>query len=237
MNEIANRIKGGLIVSCQALKDEPLHGSDTMAKMALSVMHGGACGIRANTYEDIKAIKAEVDLPVIGIVKRIYDDSDVYITPTIKEVAEVIEAGAEIVALDCTNRTRPHNESLERLIENIRKQFPKMLIMADVSDYKEGIKAESLGVDFISTTLAGYTEYTANLVNMNMPDFNLIKELVNKVRIPIIAEGRINTPEQARMCLEYGAHAIVVGGAITRPRNITENFICEIEQKKTDVNK
>lgn len=222
MNKTLEMIKGGLIVSCQALKDEPLYGSNIMAKMALAAFQGGAVGIRSNTYEDIKIIKQTINLPVIGIVKREYEDSDIYITPTIKEIIEVVSAGAEIVALDCTLRKRPNREKLDELILKIRKQFPNILVMGDISNFEEGINAERLGLDLISTTLSGYTDYTIPKVG---PEFQLIKNLVAKVHIPVIAEGRIDYPEQAKKCLELGAYAIVVGGAITRPKQITERFI------------
>lgn len=222
LNEILEKIKGGLIVSCQALEDEPLYGSDIMAKMALAAFQGGAVGIRANTYENIKAIKEKVNLPVIGIVKRQYEDSDIYITPTMKEINEIVAAGAEIIALDCTLRRRPNKEDLHEFILKIREQFPSKLIMADISNYEEGINAEKLGVDIISTTLSGYTDYT---VAKDSPDFKLIEDLVKIVNIPVIAEGRTNYPAQAKQCLMLGAHAVVVGGAITRPKQITERFV------------
>lgn len=222
MEKVLEQIKGKLIVSCQALEYEPLYGSNLMARMALAAFQGGAAGVRANTYDDIVAIKATVNLPVIGIVKRDYKDSDIYITPTIKEIREVAAAGAEIVALDCTLRKRPDGENLEDLIKSIRKEFPELLIMADISTLEEGINADRLGVNLISTTLSGYTEYT---LSKEGPDMELIKELVLRVSTPVIAEGKIDTPEQARLCLEAGAHAIVVGGAITRPKQITERFI------------
>lgn len=222
LEKIFEQIKGKLIVSCQALEQEPLYGSGYMAKMALAAFQGGAAGIRANTYEDIVAIKAIVNIPVIGIVKRDYEDSSIYITPTIKEVREVAAAGAEIVALDCTLRRRPGGESLEELIRRIREEFPDLLIMADISTAEEGINADRLGLDIVSTTLSGYTEYA---MSKEGPDIELIKELVSRISTPVIAEGKIDTPEQARQCLEVGAFAIVVGGAITRPKQITERFI------------
>jgi N-acylglucosamine-6-phosphate 2-epimerase len=221
-----NNINGGLIVSCQALECEPLYGSNIMGKMALAAFQGGAVGIRANTYEDIVAIKGNVNLPVIGIVKRDYKDSSIYITPTLKEVKEVAAAGAEIVALDCTLRMRPNGEKLDELLLAIRREFPHLLIMADISTFEEGINAERLGVDIISTTLSGYTEYT---LPKDGPDLELIKDLISKVKVPVIAEGKIDTPEQAKQCLDLGAYAIVVGGAITRPKQITERFIKAIK--------
>lgn len=228
MNEILEKIKGGLIVSCQALEDEPLYGSNIMAKMALAAFQGGAVGIRANTYEDIKAIKETVNLPVIGIVKRQYEDSDIYITPTMKEINEVAAAGAEIIALDCTLRKRPNRENLDELILKIREKFPNKLIMADISNFEEGINAERLGLDIISTTLSGYTDYT---IAKDAPDYKLIEDLVKIVHIPVIAEGRTDYPEQAKKSLILGAHAVVVGGAITRPKQITERFISVIKDR------
>lgn len=225
MKEILKKIKGGLIVSCQALEDEALHGSYIMAKMALAAFQGGAIGIRANSYEDIRAIKEMVNLPVIGIVKRQYNDSDIYITPTMKEINEVVGAGAEIIAIDFTLRKRPNEESIEELILKIKNNFPDKLIMADISNFEEGVNAEKLGAHIISTTLSGYTNYTQI---KDVPDFHLIEKLVKNVHIPVIAEGRIDYPLQGKKCLSLGAHAIVVGGAITRPKQITEKFVKEI---------
>ena len=219
---ILQGIKAGLIVSCQALTDEPLHGSEFMARMAIAAKEGGAVAIRANGYSDIKAIKEAVNLPVIGIVKRIYADSDVYITPTMKEVEEVIQAGAEIVAIDATKRKRPDGVELASLIRAIREKYPQALIMADVSTLEEGVQACDYGVDLVGTTLSGYTSYSPSLSG---PDLELIKGLVAGVRIPVIAEGRVSSPEEASLCLEKGAWSVVVGTAITRPQEITKNFV------------
>lgn len=215
------KLKGQLIVSCQALEDEPLHGSEIMARMALAAKEGGAAAIRANGFEDIKEIKQTINLPVIGIVKRNYHDSEIYISPTLKEVDEVHSAGAEILALDLTNRDRPGGLSNEEMILMIKEKFPALLIMADVSTYEEGIAAADLGLDLIGTTLAGYTSYSKKF---DHPDFELISNLSQELSVPIIAEGRINTPEEAARCLELGAWAVVVGSAITRPQLIAKRF-------------
>ncbi|KMY46029.1 N-acetylmannosamine-6-phosphate 2-epimerase [Bacillus sp. FJAT-27916] len=219
-----DEIKNGLVVSCQALPDEPLHSSMIMGRMALAAQEGGAVGIRANTREDVMEIKKQVSLPVIGIVKKEYPDSPIYITPTLREVSELASAGADMVALDATYRDRPHNITLSEYVQSIRIHFPELLLMADISTMGEAIEAERLGFDCISTTLVGYTPYTKGQC-IDHKDYELLRELVSTISIPVIAEGNILTPDMARKCLEHGAHAVVVGGAITRPQLITKRFI------------
>lgn len=226
MRNVIELIEKGLIVSCQALEEEPLHSSFIMSKMAFAAKQGGATGIRANSYEDIVEIKKAVDLPVIGIVKRVYEDSDIYITPTIEEIDELVNAGADIIALDATDRTRPNGKSLETFIKEIRQKYHDLILMADISTYEEGIRAFELGFDIVSTTLSGYTPYSKKLDN---PDFELLEKLIKAVSVPVIAEGRIWTPEDAKKALQMGAHAVVVGTAITRPREITRRFKDVIE--------
>ncbi|MFR9071412.1 N-acetylmannosamine-6-phosphate 2-epimerase [Paraclostridium tenue] len=212
-------IKDKLIVSCQALEDEPLHSSFIMGKMANAAKIGGAVAIRAQGVEDIIEIKKVTNLPVIGIIKRNYEDSPIYITPTKKEIDELLNTNCEMIAIDATNRNRPNNENLKELINYIKSN--NVLVMADVSNYEEAIKAYEYGVDCISTTLSGYTPYTKKLEG---PDFDLIEKLVKELDIPIIAEGRINTPEELAKALSIGAYSAVVGSAITRPQLITEKF-------------
>lgn len=163
-------------------------------------------------------------MPIIGIIKRDYDDSEIYITSTKREVEELLETDAEIIALDCTNRSRPNNEKIEDLINLIHNN--NRLVMADISTFEEGIRAEELGVDIVSTTLSGYTSYTEK---MDGPDFSLLSKLVESLKIPVFCEGRINTPEEAKKAFEVGAYAVIVGGAITRPKQITERFIKAIK--------
>ena len=219
--EILEKIKGGLIVSCQALPEEPLHSSYIMSRMAYAAYLGGAAGIRANTVEDITEIKKTVDLPIIGIIKQVYDDSDVYITPTINEVAKLYECGVDIIAVDATNRIRTGGVSFEDFFTEVRKEFPNQLFMADTSCFDEGKKARELGIDIVGTTMSGYTPYTKGTV---LPDFGLMERYVKELDCPVIAEGGIWTPEQLKKALDIGVHAAVVGTAITRPREITKRF-------------
>jgi N-acylglucosamine-6-phosphate 2-epimerase len=219
---IFEKLQGGLIVSCQALENEPLHSSYIMSKMAVAAVMGGAAGIRANGFDDIKAIKQEVDVPIIGIVKRDYPDSDVFITPTLKEVEEVISSGADIVALDATERMRPRNQTLEDFYYRVRKQFGNAVLMADISTYEEGLKAKELGFDLVATTLSGYTSYSKNSLLLNI---ELLKALSNDLDVPVIAEGGIWTSTELQSAMESGAFASVVGTAITRPMEITKKFV------------
>ena len=218
---ILEDIQGGLIVSCQALENEPLNGSQIMVKMARAAEMGGAAGIRANSPDDIAAIKEEVDLPVIGIYKKTDYNSDIYITPTIKEVKEIIEAGADIIAIDATQRKRPGNKSLSTFVREVKSEFD-ITIMGDISILDEGLKAEQAGIDIVGTTLSGYTEYSPQI---NKPDFTLLRELVKKLSIPVILEGKITKPEEVKKAFDLGAFAVVVGSAITRPRLITSRFV------------
>lgn len=213
------KVKKQLIVSCQALEDEPLHSSFIMSKMALAAKLGGAAGLRANTVEDIQAIKIEVDLPIIGIIKQNYGNNGVFITPTIQEIDALYHEGVEVIAFDGTQRERPDGKSFTQFFNEIRSKYPEQLFMADVSTIDEGIKAAEAGVDIVAVTLAGYTPYS-----QKMKPLDLVEELITKVDIPVIAEGNFDTPQKAKKALELGAHAVVVGSAITRPKYITETF-------------
>ena len=215
-----NQIKGKLIVSCQALPDEPLHSSFIMGRMALAAKQGGASGIRAQSVEDIKEIMTVVDLPVIGIIKRNYDDSEIYITPTQKEVKELLETMCQMIAIDATNRKRPNDENMKDLLDLIHQGG--RLAMADISTYEEAVNAEKMGFDVISTTLCGYTPYSPNYEG---PNLELIGQLVQDLHIPVIAEGKINHPDDLKAVLKAGAYSAVVGGAITRPQLITKKFV------------
>lgn len=217
-------IKHKLIVSCQALENEPLHSSFIMGRMALAALQGGASGIRANTAADILEIKSQVQLPVIGIVKRDYPDSEVYITPTMKEIEELVEAKAEIIALDATSSLRPGGLTLGELMQQIRAKYPDQLLMADVSTVEEAEEAEKLGFDMVGTTLVGYTAASQGQ-KVYDHDFEIMKNMLQAVQLPVIAEGNILTPDMAKRCLELGAYSVVVGGAITRPQQITARFV------------
>ena len=224
MNSRIEGLKGKLIVSCQALPEEPLHSSFIMGRMALAAKEGGAYGIRANTKEDIKEIKSQVDLPVIGIVKRNYEGCDVYITPTMKEVDELMEAGPEIIAMDATISKRPGGKSLDDFFHEVKTKYPDQLFMADCSTIEEALHADELGFDFIGTTMVGYTEQSRHL-RIEENDFEILREIVAKVKHRVIAEGNINTPEKARRVIELGAFSVVVGSIITRPQLITKSFV------------
>lgn len=217
------QIKGKLVVSCQALENEPLHSPFIMAKMALAAAEGGAAGIRANSVVDIEAIKQQVALPVIGLIKRDYPDSEVFITPTLREVEELVAAAPEMIALDATQRPRPGGETLAQLVAGIRARWPALLLMADIASVEEALIAEQLGFDCVGTTLYGYTPQTKGHT-LPESDFALLKAVLAAVAIPVIAEGNVDTPERAARCLALGAHAVVVGGAITRPQQITRRF-------------
>lgn len=221
-NKIIERIKGGLIVSCQALADEPLHSSYIMSRMAYAAMAGGASGIRANSVEDIKAIKQEVSLPVIGIIKQVYPNQPVFISPTMKEIDALVASGCDIIATDATDRCRPDGKSLVDFFSEVRKKYPETLFMADCSTSQEGLLAEQLGFDFIGTTLASYTDYTRD---RQLPDYELIRQLVATCQRPVIAEGGIWSPEDFKRVMAEGALAAVVGTAITRPQEITKRYI------------
>jgi N-acylglucosamine-6-phosphate 2-epimerase len=224
-------LQSGLVVSCQALEHEPLHSSFIMGRMAIAAKEGGAIGIRANTAADVKEIKEQVDLPVIGIVKRNYGTNPVFITPTIVEVDELAEVNAEIVAVDATLRARPDGKTLDEFVREIRTKHPQLLLMGDISTKEEAMNAERLGFDLISSTLVGYTEETAGL-KLYDNQFAALKEILASVQTPVVAEGNIMTPEMAATCLEAGVYCVVVGGAITRPQQITERFVSEIVKLK-----
>lgn len=227
MEEKLKKLEGHLIVSCQALPHEPLHSSFIMGRMAKAAEEGGALGIRANTKEDIAEIRRNVQLPVIGIVKRDYEGSKVYITPTMKEIDELMEVKPEIIAIDATTALRPGNKTLDEFYQDIREKYPDQLLMADCSTVEEAIHADELGFDFIGTTMVGYTEQSrGDQIEKN--DFEIIRTILKKVKHRVIAEGNINTPEKARRVIELGCYSVVVGSIITRPQLITRSFAEEM---------
>lgn len=214
--------EGSLIISCQAVKGEPLYGYNIMHLMAKAAKEGGADAIRCNYVSDINSIKQEVDLPTIGIIKAVYPNSDVYITPTLKEVKALLEeTDTEIVALDATLRARPNGEKLEDLVAYIREHKPQVEIMADISNMEEAQWADSLGFDYIGCTLRSYTESTKGTV---IPDYSFIAEMVNTLQAKIIAEGGIWEVEQLKKVWEAKPYAVVIGSAVTRPKDITVRF-------------
>lgn len=224
MEECIEQLKGRLVVSCQALPDEPLHSSFIMGRMALAAKQGGAAGIRANTKEDIREIKLQTALPIIGIVKRDYEDSSIYITPTMKEIDELMEVKPEIIAMDATDGLRPGNLTLDEFFRQVKEKYPNQLLMADCSTIEEAVHADELGFDFIGTTMVGYTDQSrGDRIEAN--DFEIIRRIQAQVKHRIIAEGNINTPAKAKRVIELGAFCVVVGSIITRPQLITRTFV------------
>ena len=218
-----DQIKGGLIVSCQALEHEPLYTKEggVMPLMAKAAAQSGAVGIRANTVRDITQIKAVVDLPVIGIIKKDYPGTPMYITVTMAEVDALVECGVDILAVQGTSALRPDGSTAADFIRQIKAKYPQQLIMADIATLEEAMACAEAGADFVGTTMRGYTPETKGIDDI---DFAFITELTQKCPAKVIAEGHIHSPEQAVQALQAGAFALVVGGAITRPAEITARF-------------
>lgn len=219
---ILRRLRGGLVVSCQAPPGDPLHGPTFMAAMARAAVAGGAVGIRAEGPPDVRAVRQAVDVPVVGLWKQ--GATGVYITPTVDHARAVAEAGAQIVAIDATGRPRPDGSTMPEVVAGLRRTN-HCLVMADVSTAAEGVAAAAAGADLVATTLAGYTPYSRQGPG---PDLELVAALAARVEVPVVAEGRIATPQEARAALDAGAWTVVVGGAITRPQLITARFVAAL---------
>ena len=205
-----------LIVSCQALDNEPLH-----SPFIIPI-------IGRFTHFCISEIQKCVNLPIIGIVKRDYEDSNIYITPTMKEIDELMEVKPDIIALDATCDIRPNGLSLQAFYNEIREKYPEQLLMADCSTIEEMLNADAMGFDFIGTTLVGYTNQSKGLKIENN-DFEIIRKVLKLAKHPLIAEGNIDTPEKAKRVIELGAYSVVVGSIITRPQIITRSFVNALE--------
>lgn len=224
LDQFVAQVRGRLIVSCQALAHEPLHGAPIMARMAVAAHQGGAAAIRANGPDDVAAIRAAVPLPVIGLYKEDIPGYPVYITPTLRHAVAVAEAGADVIAIDATARPRPETGTLAEFIAAIHAQTG-CLVLADISTLEEGIAAEAAGADMVSTTMSGYTAYSPQ---QREPDLALVAALAQRLAVPLLAEGRYREPEQVAAALKAGALSVVVGGAITRPQEITRWFVEEM---------
>jgi len=216
-------LRGGLIVSCQAEGDDPFNSPEGIALFARAASMGGAAGIRARQPENIAAVKAVVDLPVIGITKGDFEDGSVLITADFESVESIVGAGADIVALDVTRRTRPNGLDGPTFLREVRSRC-SLPLMADVSTLEEGLAAAEAGADFVGPTLHGYTPYTAK-PGESGPNWQVVEKMCSQIPVPVIMEGGIWTPDQARRALDLGAFAVVVGTAITRPRVVSAAFV------------
>ena len=220
---LPDELRGRLIVSCQAFETSPFRAPDSMARFARAAVDGGARGIRANGPEDIRAIREAVDVPIVGIWKQMQLDGEVLITPSLEAARELVEAGAGLIALDCTARGQKYGAH-DRL-RHIRKELG-VPVLADIATLEEAAKATEAGADAVLSTLRGYTSETRHVIRFE-PRF--IADLVRATHIPVIAEGRIETADQVREALDAGAFAVIVGAAITRPEVTTQKFVSAID--------
>jgi len=220
VDDVLRSIQGGLLVSCQAEEGSPFFQPESMARFAKAAELGGAVGIRAKET-DIRAIKDTCSIPVIGIDKVHLEGFEVYITPRFEDAQRIAAAGAEIIALDCTPRPRPGGVTMEEMVSRIKTEL-KLPVMADIATLDEAIAAENAGADIVATTLSGYTTYSPK---RDTPDFDLLQAVIRAVKVPVIAEGHLFTLAEARACFAIGAHAIVIGTAITRPIELTQRFV------------
>lgn len=222
---IIERIEGGLIVSCQAYPGEPMRDPDTMTRIAQAVVTGGACAVRAQGIDDLRAMRPVLSVPLIGLWK---DGKDgVFITPSVEHALAVARTGAEVVAIDGTRRARPDGSSFADACAAVHEHGA--LVMADCATLADGVAAAAAGADLVGTTLAGYTPDRAKTPG---PDLEVLADLVRELDVPVVAEGRIHTPADAAAALAAGAHAVVVGTAITHPTTITSWFAAAVRKDR-----
>lgn len=221
MNEILSSLKGGLIVSCQADPGDPMDDIDTIARMARSVLRGGASGLRAEGERSVRAFRPLTARPIVGMVKTTDSQGEVYITPSFAAAEAVSSAGADIIALDCTGRRLSEAEPWPGLIRRIHEDLRRPAL-ADIASLTDALAAQAAGADAVATTLYGYTAETAGIREFS---WTLLKALIGMLHIPVIAEGHLRNPEEVRRALHLGAHAAIVGSAITRPEAITARFV------------
>ena len=220
-------LKGKLIVSCQADEGSPFNGPQFITAFAKAAEMGGAAGVRIRGFENIEPIRKAISLPIMGLTKGSYTDGSVLITPRIEDAVTLQTLGADIIAVDGTTRPRPGYANGGEVIKTMKAQSIR-IVMADIATMDDALMAQDAGADLVGTTLSGYTPDTAQ--NKNGPDYELIEDLAKKLLIPVIAEGRIWTPEEAKRALDCGAYAVVVGSAITRPVEIVRRYVSFIER-------
>lgn len=229
--EFLKTIKGKMIISCQAVKGEPLYVEEKsiMYLMARAAKQAGAECIRTSSVRDVIAIKKETGLPVIGLIKRQYEGFDSYITTTMREVDELVEAKSDVIAIDCCFSKRGDGKDISTFMNEVRAKYPNQILMADISTFEEAKNAQDIGFDIVSTTMSGYSKHTADK-DKTKPDYELLEKCVKELSIPTVCEGRIHTPEEAVEAFKRGAYAIVVGGAITRPLEIAQRFYAALSK-------
>lgn len=215
------KLRGGLIVSCQAPQGSPLDDPHIIAAFALTAEQNGAAGVRINSAAHVAATRARVGVPVIGIEKVVSEESEVYITPTFDTASLLADSGASIVAMDATRRRRPRGERLEDLIGRVRQELQRP-VMADVATFDEGLYAADCGAELVATTLCGYT---AESRGAQLPALELLERLAARLEVPVICEGGVGSPQQARRAFDGGAFAVVVGTAITGVGQLVESFV------------
>jgi N-acylglucosamine-6-phosphate 2-epimerase len=221
MEELFESMCGGLIVSCQSPPGSPLDDPQVIRAMALTAEQQGAVGVRLNSATHIAAVHKQLSIPIIGLEKVVAPGSDVYITPTFAVAERIAQSGAQIIALDATQRPRPNGETIDRLLARIRQELHRP-VMADVATFAEGVRAAEMGADLLATTLCGYTQESAGT---SLPAFALLEQLANHLRLPIICEGGVATPDEVRRAFDCGAFAVVVGTAITGITQLVKNFV------------
>jgi N-acylglucosamine-6-phosphate 2-epimerase len=220
-------LKNALIVAVHPEPGEPLYGMDITVAMARAVIEGGAKAIRTGGCAEIKAISGSLDIPIIGFTKLHRPDySEVRVTASFEDAKNIVEAGADMISMEATGRPRQDGLSDMEMIQKIKQEL-HVPVMADISTIDEGIAAAKAGADFVATSLAGYTPQS---IRTDGYDFELLNALIKQIPVPVIAEGHISTPTEARQALSYGAFAVVVGTAITRPHLITKKFVSEIDK-------
>lgn len=232
MNQIFEKWRGGLIVSCQAPADSPLAKPEIIAAFAETAHRNGAVGVRIDSPAHISAVKARIETPVLGIYKIVRDESEVYITPTFDAARKIAYAGADVIALDATFRQRPNNEKIEDIVGQIKDHLKKP-VAADVATFEEGLRAAEIGFDAVITTLSGYTTETKHVLE---PDFELVEKLAKSLSTPVICEGRLSSAKDIKRAFECGAFAVVVGSAITGVDGLVRKFADALPTRKTSVN-
>ena len=225
--DILNSLKGGLIVSCQMEKHAPCYSDDMVVLMAKAAIYGGAVGLRINGIDNIINIRKITNLPIIGLIKIHSNDTDVFMTPSISEVRKIVQAGADIVAVDGTNRMI-NNRKANLIIKDVKREFPEILIFADVRDTKDAIEALKLGADIVAPT---FYRFKKNAKSTDLPDWEEFSKMCKECKHlgVIMMEGKIWTPDDAIRALHYGAHSVIVGSAITRPHLIAQRFTDHIK--------